>query len=190
MIVDPPLEDLGPAMLALTPLQRRFVIGWIAIEGKDASRAARAAGYANNTEHDSAKVKAFYNLRNPKIIKAIHEEAGRRLSTMAIYAVFALEKNMKRGNAKARQSAADSVLDRTGYPRRTEQALEVDDRRPATGKSHEQLLTMVYEKLKVLSESARAVPAVRQAIEATYKEIEDVAQADAIAPHKDERQGD
>jgi hypothetical protein len=172
-IADPPVEELGPAMLALTPMQRRFVVGWIGSEGKDAARAARAAGYADTGE--AAKVIASRMLRNPKITKAIHEEAGRRLTALSIYAVFALERNM-RGNAKARQVAADSILDRTGFPRRVEKDVKVDDARPH--RPYEQLLALVYERLKGHSISVKELEAPKpEAIEGEFKDAVDATVA-------------
>lgn len=131
-------------MLALTEMQRRFVIGWIQNRGKNAARVARAAGYSD--KHECAKVKAHLMLHNPKVIRALHEEAGRRLDGMAAIAVAVLEENMASADPKARQAAADSVLDRTGYPRRTEQSVEVEDKRPQ--RTYDQLLAAVTEKLK------------------------------------------
>jgi phage terminase small subunit len=181
LVFDTPLDELGPAMLACTPLQRRFITAWIASKGKDASRAARAAGYANSIT-DSAKITAYRNLRNPKIIKAIHEEAGRRLSGLALQAVFSLERNMgKRASEKARQAAADSILDRVGFPRRMEKSVEVEHR---PHKAHEQLLALVYERLKGHNISVKELEAPKpDAIEGEFK---DAAQDTTVARKEDE----
>ncbi len=131
-------------MLACTPLQRRFVIGWIQSLGKNAARVARAAGYAD--KHEAAKVQAHRALQSPRVQRALHEEAGRRLDGMAAIAVGVLQINLASSNVKARQAAADSILDRTGYPRRTEQAVEFEDKSPA--RTYDQLLRAVSEKLQ------------------------------------------
>lgn len=143
-IENPPPEDLGPAMLALTPQQRRFVVGWIQSRGKNAAAVARASGYSDIKE--GAKVRAFEVLHSPKVMRALHEEAGRRLDGMAAIAVAVLEQNLASSDIKARQAAADSILDRTGYPRRSEQAIEHEDKRPQ--RSYEQLLSAVAQKLR------------------------------------------
>lgn len=147
VIVDPPLEALGPHMLSLTELQRRFVVGIISNKFKDASRVARIAGYTKND--NVSRGIAYDLLRHPKIIKAIHEEAGRRLEGLSALAVLALEGNLTAKDRKARQNAADSILDRVGFPRRTERTLEVDDKRPANRPS-DQLAILVAEKLRAL----------------------------------------
>jgi phage terminase small subunit len=121
-IADPNPDDLGPAMQGLDERQRRFVIGWIGSRGKNASKVARAAGYANA----SAGVSAHHLLQNPKIIKALGEEADRRLDGLAVLAVAALGLNLGSSNPKVRQVAADSVLDRTGRGRRSIQDIHVD----------------------------------------------------------------
>jgi phage terminase small subunit len=173
-VVDPPLDELGPAMLAITPMQRRFVIAYIAQQGKSGSQAARLAGYAQ-TKHDAPAVRAFELLRHPKITKAIHEEAGRRLQTLALAAVITLERNMGRGSEKARQNAADSVLDRVGFPRKMERALEVEHR---PHKAHEQLLALVYERLKGHNISVKGLEAPKpEAIEGEFKDAVDTTVA-------------
>lgn len=190
-IVDPPIEALGPAMLACTVLQRRFVVGIIANKFKDASRVARVAGYTQNDQ--ASRAQAYDLLRQPKIIKAIHEEAGRRLEGLSALAVLALEGNLTAKDRKARQNAADSILDRVGFPRRTERTLEVDDKRPAN-RPHDQLAELVAEKLRALYGTALALPAPT-VIEGDFnvasdaattrvqdEQLRDAAKVDASAP--------
>lgn len=109
-------------MLALNAQQRRFVVGWIGSGGKNAARVARAAGYAEG----SAKVKACINLRNPKVIAALREEAERRFDTIAVEAILGLGDLAKSEDEKVRASAIDSILDRTGYGRKTTQDIRVE----------------------------------------------------------------
>lgn len=123
-IADPPVEDLGPRMLALTPQQRRFVIGWIGTRGKSGARAAKAAGYSD--EGEACKVRAHGLLRNEKVLAALKEEADRRLDSIAIMAVLGLEDLLGSKNPKVRQIAIDSALDRTGYGRKTTQDIRVE----------------------------------------------------------------
>lgn len=166
-IADPNIEDLGPAMLALTPQMRRFVIGWIQNRGKNAARVARAAGYADGGE--GAKVMAHRLLHNPKIQRALHEEAGRRLDGMAALAVAVLEMNLGSQNPKARQAAADSILDRTGYPRRTEQSVEVEDKRET--RTYDQLLAAVQQKLRRAGIGQLPAPAAPPVVDAQFSEV-------------------
>lgn len=124
MISDPDLEDLGPAMLALTEKQRRFVIGWVRSSGKDAARVARAAGYSDASE--GAKVAASNLLRNSKVIDAMKEEADRSLNGLAAVAVMVQKGLLENSSPAAQQKAVDSVLDRTGFARRTAQDIRVE----------------------------------------------------------------
>jgi len=166
---DPPIEDLGPAMLALDARQRRFVVGWIQNRGKNGARVARAAGYSDKGE--ACKVRAHYLLQNPKIQKALHEEAGRRLDGMAAVAVSVLQLNMASANPKARQAAADSVLDRTGFARRTEQVVDIEDKREK--RSYDQLLALVADKLQKHNLIAPPAPAAIPApvVDAEFTEV-------------------
>lgn len=164
VIADPDVEDLGPAMLALTAQQRRFVVGWIQSRGKNAARVAKAAGYSDSSE--AAKVSAHRLLHSSRVQRALHEEAGRRLDGLAALAVAVLDQNLASSNPKVRQAAVDSILDRTGYARRTEQVVEVEDKRPK--KTYEQLLAAVADKLKQHNLVALPGPAV---VDAEFTEV-------------------
>lgn len=179
LIPDPPTDELGPAMLACTPGQRRFVLGWIAAGGKNAAKVARAAGYAD--KDGEARIRAYHLVRSPNVLKALNEEAGRQLNGMAAIAVARLNLNLHSSNPKVAQVAIDSILDRTGFPRRTERSLDVTDNRPP--KDFEQVLTMVSEKLRVLALKAQEP----KAIEAQYVEMEDVEQTTPTARTTDEQ---
>lgn len=100
-------------MLALTMQQRRFVVGWIETRGKNASRVARAAGYSDTKE--GAKVRASNMLRNPKILAAMREEAERRMESLPILAVLALQDQVGHKNPKIAKETAIAILDRTGF---------------------------------------------------------------------------
>lgn len=182
LIADPPTDALGPAMLACTEMQRRFVIGWIAACGKNASAVARAAGYSD--KGINSRVRGHFLTRDPKILRALQEEAGRQLNGLSAIAVARLHLNLNSRNPKVAQVAIDSILDRTGFPRRTERSLDVTDHRPP--KDFEQVLTMVSEKLRVLASKAQEP----KQIEAQYTEVVDVAHADAVVGIPDERQRD
>jgi phage terminase small subunit len=186
LIITPTLDECGPAMQALSDMQRRFVLAVLAQVARgvswrklNTSLAAREAGYATK----SAALSAVNQMRSPKVVRALHEEAGRRLQTLSLSAVMTLEHNLSKGNAKARQNAADSILDRTGFPRRMEKSVEVEHK---PHKAHEQLLALVYEKLKGHSISVEKLKELPAPVDAQFKEVEDVAQADAVAKTEDE----
>lgn len=122
-IEDPDVEDLGPAMLALDPRQRRFVIGWIRTRGKNAARVAAAAGYSTHLE--SHKVQACRLLRKATTLAAIKEEADRRLDSVAVLALLRLEDIVENPEHSDHLKAVDSLLDRGGYSRKTQHSVNV-----------------------------------------------------------------
>lgn len=131
-------------MTALDERQRKFVLFWIARKGRDAAAAAREAGYSDHKE--AAKVAAHRLLKSARIQAALREESARDMGVLRMIAVLGMRDLLLSKNPSVKQKAIDSVLDRTGLPRRTEQAVEVEDRRG--GRSYEQLLEAVAEKLK------------------------------------------
>ena len=170
-VVDPPLDELGPAMRACTPMQRRFVLAIIQQRYKNGTQAARLAGYSTESE-GGTRVKAHELIRHPKIIAAIHEEAGRKLLGLSMPAVLMLEHELNHGSEKARAHAIDNILDRTGFPRRMEKDVRVEDTRPH--RAHEQLLALVYEKLKGHSIEVKEFKELPAPVEAQFKEVENV----------------
>jgi phage terminase small subunit len=177
LIITPDPDDCGPAMLALSEAQQRFVLAVLAQFAKGVSwrqlntaLAARSAGYAV----PSSRQTATNLMRNPKVVKALHEEAGRRLQTLSLSAVMTLEHNLSRGNAKARQNAADSILDRTGFPRRMEKSIEVEHK---PHHAHEKLLALVYEKLKGHSISVEKLKELPAPVDAQFKEVSEGREA-------------
>jgi phage terminase small subunit len=120
-IAEVPVDNLGPCMLALNPMQRKFVVGWVGVRGVNAARVARAAGYSE----DRARITACEFLRHPGILAALREEADRRLDGLAVVAILEMEDLIRSTDVKVKASAIDSVLDRTGYGRKTTQDIRV-----------------------------------------------------------------
>lgn len=156
-ISDPDIENLGPAMLALTPMARRFVVGWVGTRGKNAARVARAAGYSVNR----AKVTACNLLRSEKILLALKEEADRRLDGIAVLAILGLGDLVTSKNEKVKAAAVDSVLDRTGYGRRSTQDVRVEhvDSRSTAELLAAVKLLMGPKGLPIIDTTAEEVPA-------------------------------
>jgi phage terminase small subunit len=127
-IEDPDPEILGPAMRDLEPKQRRFVIAYCR-DASDHSRCAEAAGYS--TKANGHRTAAFRMLKNPRVIDAIKEEAGRTLNSAAFIAVSALHDIAANPEHKDRYKAAATILSRTGFPETTQQDVVVnhEDRR-------------------------------------------------------------
>jgi phage terminase small subunit len=86
----PDTADLGPAMLALTPKQRQFVMELRhgpAGYGSEV-RAARAAGYGTPTSSDlSMRVQAHQVLHNIKIQNALREVGGKVIRAEAFQSI-------------------------------------------------------------------------------------------------------
>lgn len=122
-------DEFGPAMLALTELQRRFVLEWFAGDCRDAAGAARKAGVSDASE--GCKVYASRALRHPKITAAIREVAGREFGALSALAIMGLKRSVRSGKHRERQAAADSILDRSGFGRTSVQDIRVEqvDRR-------------------------------------------------------------
>ena len=86
------LEDskLGPAMSALNPRQRSFVIVYCATGGKNAAGAARTAGYEGTDV--SLRVQAHRLAHSEAVQSAIHEEVRRRQQAIAPRAQLNIER--------------------------------------------------------------------------------------------------
>jgi phage terminase small subunit len=112
MIEEP---EYGPAMMALTDLQRRFVLAMLEIPGCSHARAAREAGYSDASE--AAKVRGHYCAHNPAVQAALREEAGKRLNGLSVIAANVMMDIMldEDGDPKTKLKAASAVLDRTGF---------------------------------------------------------------------------
>ena len=54
-----PDESWGPAMAALNPKQRAFVLAYVLLTNADATAAARLAGYEDNGSGQSIRVQGF-----------------------------------------------------------------------------------------------------------------------------------
>lgn len=128
--VDLPSEaDLGPAMQKLTEKQRRFVMAWIQLGGKNQTRAAMSAGYnfdPNNT--NSIEVIASNLAHNPRVQEAMLELA--RAGIQGKGAVVAMETLLEiasnpAAEKKDRIAASNSILSRAGIGEKTEHKVAV-----------------------------------------------------------------
>lgn len=108
-----PEGSYGPAMAALSPLQRRFVIAMCETGGGNASLAYRMAG-PNTVNENTIKVAASLLLHTDKVLLAIREEADRRCRSGAILGASALSEIAMDTTHKDRFKAASALLDRAG----------------------------------------------------------------------------
>lgn len=114
--VVPPEADLGPAMLALTPMQHRFVMefsrGPTAGYG-GAIRACKAAGYAGT--ENSLKVTAHQVLHNPKVQDALREVGGKIIRASAFELIRTVAEIARDLSHKDCLKANLALLDRGGF---------------------------------------------------------------------------
>lgn len=119
---------MGPAMLRLTPMQRRFVVG-LSVWGGVATEAARWAGYSAKSEQ-SLRVQAHQTINLAYVKEAIKEEAWRRLDESSLLAVSTVIRiAMNSPDDKVALAAAEKLLDRTGFHAKSEHTVIVKDGR-------------------------------------------------------------
>lgn len=114
-ITDPAAEEqsFGPAMLALDPRQRAFVIATFVQPG-NATAAARAAGYERQSA-SAVRVQGHRLMNNPKIGAAILELGRTILQTATPQMVKSLMTlALTSSNEEIRRKASVNLLDRAG----------------------------------------------------------------------------
>jgi len=108
-------SECGPAMAALTPRERRFVVE-LFVPGVTAAAAARAAGFGNedgsSTPDTLARI-ARRKMTRPHIVAAIAEEQRHVVRALAPSAVRALREILGNRGHKDRLKAARTVFART-----------------------------------------------------------------------------
>ncbi len=115
-IEDPDEEGLGPAMLALTKAQRRFVMAMVYLGGSQRG-CYIAAGYAHNPDNKNAtQVSAHQLAHHPKVQEAMLEVGVNMMGALRIPTVKFLHDTLKNDGLeiKDRIKVAQMVLDRTG----------------------------------------------------------------------------
>jgi phage terminase small subunit len=110
-----PNPKLGPKMNALVPMRRKFVQALMNQGTRNATQAAAAAGYSQESQ-GSLRVQAHDLMHDEAVQEAIQEEARRRITTMlplALETVASIMENPQEGGA-TRLKAATTVMDRSG----------------------------------------------------------------------------
>jgi phage terminase small subunit len=123
----PASETLGPAMQELTELQRRFVLAYLEGGGRSAKAAAVSAGYGGGTH--ACEVRGFEAMRNPKVLKAMREEADKRLRSGALLAASGLIEIAQDTHHRDRFKAIESLLNRAGLIVQTQHKVVIEDTR-------------------------------------------------------------
>jgi phage terminase small subunit len=125
MVVVPPDSELGPAMLALTPIRRRFVMELANGPTGYGShvRAARAAGY---TGSDETVDNQGWNLaHHPKVQDALREVGAKMVRVSAFQAIRQVEKIATDADHKDCLKACLSLMDRGGFAVETHHTVTV-----------------------------------------------------------------
>lgn len=106
-------QNVANSIDGLTRKQAAFVIAYLATGGSSHREAARAAGYTGADQSlDNA---AYLNLRNPKVLQAMREEADKRLQSGLILGASTLMELAKHSDTDAtRLKAATELLNRGG----------------------------------------------------------------------------
>lgn len=151
----------GPAMAALTEMQRKFVIAMVNDPFASATKWALAAGYSDHK--DGAKVRAHEVIHNPKV-EAAALEVGRLMLTTAgpVVAAAALLRAARNPKHPHHIKAAELIMNRVGLHEVKE--LRVEHR--------EEPVEVKAEKIKALCRMLRVDPATLLGAEPEMKVIE------------------
>jgi len=168
----PDEAHLGPAMLALTPLQRGFVIALVETGGKSDAGAARLAGYGGT---DASCWQAGHRLaHNPKVQLAIREEADRRLRAGALLGASALIEIASDIMHKDRYKAAESLLNRAGLLVETQHRVIVEDDR-RTEQEIVAAITLMAKRNNLDPRKLLGYDVKDVAVEGEFTEVDDAA---------------
>ena len=116
---------LGPAMEALPPRMRQFVMAIIQT-GCTNAKAADLAGYQGGP--DTWKAMGWRLAHDSRVQAAIQEEAAKLIRTSAVMAIGVVQDIARNPNVdpKDRLKAALAILDRSGLHAHTEHTLKVE----------------------------------------------------------------
>lgn len=115
--VEATAEDFGPAMSAVFPREREFIIALL--EGKSAAQAAREAGYGAPDGSSTAETMSRIGYRlthTGRVIDALSEQAKRSVRGLVPEALKAAREVLMTTSHKDRVRVAMSVLDRIDPP--------------------------------------------------------------------------
>ena len=124
------IDDYGPAMLALSPMMRRYVVMWCEHPNFGPKALAKAAGYQG--DDNCLAVTGHRVSHDKKVLAAMDEEASKRLRYGGAIGVAAVVKIALNEAHKDHLKAALALMDRTGRHAMSEHKVIVDDKRPET----------------------------------------------------------
>jgi phage terminase small subunit len=168
LIETPDPIELGPAMLALTEMQQRFVYALVEYGG-DATKAAAHAGYSKgNGNHQS--VAAHRNMHDPRVLLAIREEADKRIRGGALLGASVLIELTKYADKDSvRLKAAVELLNRTGLS--FVQKHEVVHKDERSDRELEAYITLIARKHGLRPVELLGYDPEKEAIDADFEDV-------------------
>ena len=173
IIPDPEVSSLGPAMLALTPVQRRFAIAAVMYPLAKDWQIAKAAGYSDKS-YGSLRVKAHNQFHNEKVLAAIKECADKEIRGSAMLGIATMKKIVRNDLHKDQLKAAQTLVGLAGFT--IDQNINVKQTiRDESGSAIMGEIKRLAEKLgvpvaKLLERKAEGPPAA--VIEGEFMEVE------------------
>src|SRR5258706_148469 len=125
-LIPVPEDGLGPAMLALSPTMRAWVVAKVTF-GCSNAEATRLAGYSTRSEN-AVSVMAHQLAHNERIQAAILEEGSKLMRTEGPKSIRVLVeiRDNKKADDKVRMKAAVELLNRSGFQATTQHLVSVE----------------------------------------------------------------
>lgn len=176
-IEDPDEDSLGPAMLALTKAQRRFVMAMVFLGGTQRG-CYLAAGYADTPHNkNAAEVSAYRLTYHPKVQAAMLEVGINLLGAARIPAAKFLIDTIKNDavEMKDRLKATEMVMNRTGMHATSEHKVAVTHK----DETSEQVLKEIAQFSKTLDIDPKKLLG-RNVLEAEFTEVDETGIEDLL----------
>jgi phage terminase small subunit len=109
--------EMGPKMQACAPQERLFV-WFVAVEGFDATNAARKAGYVDN-DNGAIRVRGHALMHRERVIEALEEVGRKSFRSLLPTAIAANRKLLENDKHPDHHKAVQSTLSRLGLSERT-----------------------------------------------------------------------
>jgi hypothetical protein len=164
-----PEEACGPAMAAISPAQRAFVMAKVHF-GCNNAEAARRAGYSRNQPAD-AKVTAYRLAHNDGVQAAIIEESRKLMAgegPRSIRTLVAIRDDRSK-EAKDRIKAAVELLNRGGLQAVSEHHLTVEHH--MTDAQKDQRILALCNELGLPEAAARKMLIAPEVLDAEFEEV-------------------
>lgn len=113
-VPDPEMEGLGPAMLALTPGQRRFALAAVMYPLAKDWQIAKAAGFSDRS-HGALRVAAHRLFHTDAVLAAIRELAEKEVRATGLFAIATMRKIARLDGHKDQYKAAKDLAGLAGF---------------------------------------------------------------------------